>query len=469
MSSVRYDDDGEVISVGNFKFEEGLLGKGSYGRVRLARRMINTQIAPNSSGGNLEGLDENASVRSAEKTTAKIDSSQTDVDELDKNGEVKACEKVAVKIFDTSFLKKQRTFERDSSTRRMKVKTALQNVEREIALMKMIKHPNVLRLHEVIDSEEDNSLFMIIEYMPLGEIMTFNEETKIFRRIDHNGQALRGIVDGCFDNYHAALYFVDIMTGLGYLHSNQICHRDLKPENILVDSRGYAKIADFGVSHDFHGDDRSSGLQLKTEGELLEKGMSGSGVMTKTEGTFCFWSPEMCDPKANGFSAYTADIWAAGVCLYVFANGKLPFYSDDPSELFEMIRENDVSYNDMSANLTSLLKHLLEKDPSKRATIPDSLQHPFTQRAKEARYRELRVELEESENRKLVVSDEDINNAFSKVAKTASIIGGFMKLRGSLTRARSRISQRSIETNDSEKKIDVTPAPQCGSKKEPPE
>ena len=153
MSSVRYDDDGEVISVGNFKFEEGLLGKGSYGRVRLARRMANTQNARNSSGGDLEGLDE--------KTTAKIDSSQTDVDDLDKNGEVNACEKVAVKIFDTSFLKKQRTFERDSSTRRMKVKTALQNVEREIALMKMIKHPNVLRLHEVIDSEEDNSLFMV--------------------------------------------------------------------------------------------------------------------------------------------------------------------------------------------------------------------------------------------------------------------------------------------------------------------
>lgn len=143
---------------------------------------------------------------------------------------------VAVKIFSKSILKRRRTMERDRSTRRVKVKTALEQVEREIALMKKLSHPNLLQLYEVIDSEESDMLYMVLEYMPLGEILSYRDGTGTFRRKTRPGAAMGnkyevdGIVDGHFDEEHAALYFVDILHGLAYLHSHHVCHRDLKPE-----------------------------------------------------------------------------------------------------------------------------------------------------------------------------------------------------------------------------------------------
>jgi [calcium/calmodulin-dependent protein kinase] kinase len=124
--------------------------------------------------------------------------------------------------------------ERDRATRRVKVKTALEQVEREIALMKKLSHPNLLQLYEVIDSEESDMLYMVLEYMPLGEILSYKDGTGTFRRKTRPGAAIDkkyevdGIVDGHFDEEHAALYFVDILHGLAYLHSHHICHRDLK-------------------------------------------------------------------------------------------------------------------------------------------------------------------------------------------------------------------------------------------------
>ena len=141
---------------------------------------------------------------------------------------------VAVKIFSKSILKRRRTMERDRATRRVKVKTALEQVEREIALMKKLSHPNLLQLYEVIDSEESDMLYMVLEYMPLGEILSYKDGTGTFRRKTRPGAAIDkkyevdGIVDGHFDEEHAALYFVDILHGLAYLHSHHICHRDLK-------------------------------------------------------------------------------------------------------------------------------------------------------------------------------------------------------------------------------------------------
>jgi serine/threonine protein kinase len=402
-------------------------------------------------------------------------------------------ELVAVKLFSKSILKRQRTMERDKKSLRVRIKTALQQVEREIALMKKLSHPNLVNLYEVIDSPESDMLYMVLEYMPLGEILTYQNDGTFRRKDPRPGCTkfqVQGIVNGHFNEEQAALYFVDILHGLAYLHQHHICHRDLKPENILLDARGIAKLGDFGVSHvfdkennievhrqasiddsydDVSGDDSSVDpmkesssppespphprkvlLRKDTDAALAMKGMSHHGMLSRTEGTWCFWSPEMCG-GSHAFSGYAADMWAAGVCLYIFVTGLLPFYSEIPTELFDQIRKADISYDcfGLSDSLVDLLKKCLDPDPDKRAGVGDCLQHPFLQAAREKRVKELCVELEMSRKRNIVLSEQDIKMAFrlvtrvpTKIMKSATktIHSGARILQEGFSEARERLS-----------------------------
>jgi len=327
---------------------------------------------------------------------------------------------VAVKVFEKSLLKKMRTFTRDSSSRRMLVQTAFDKVQYEIALMKKLRHPNLLLLHDVYDSAESDRLYLTLEYCPMGEILSFNQETCIYERseianvptfchfcgFDKGRRRKICCKNGHFDEGHSAGYMVDILLGLAHLHRHRICHRDLKPENILLDSNGFCKIADFGVSHFFkddvvvdkyelmnkeskrdlaaHKPDKftnerslySSFRQAETERSKNMESMSNMGLVRKTEGTFCFYAPEMC--TGEEFSAYAADMWAAGVCLYTFVTGKLPYYSEDATDLFESISTDDVPYPEsMTLDCKDLLSKMLDKDHTRRAGVGDCLSHKF--------------------------------------------------------------------------------------------
>mmetsp|Transcript_27067 Transcript_27067/g.49867 ORF Transcript_27067/g.49867 Transcript_27067/m.49867 type:complete len:295 (-) Transcript_27067:1058-1942(-) len=236
-SSVGSSDPSKIVEVGNLRFlndndmqdgQSSILGKGAFGTVRLARRRIPQRNASMVSGLSL------SSEHITEPDCRGVKSSKDE-------GVL-----VAVKIFEKSLLEKCRTIERDKENQ-MQVRTALENVEREIAVMKMMQHPNLVSLYEVIDTGS-NRLYMVLEYLPLGQILTNVQGTGVYkRRPMRNGeQKLAGVTpEGHFDEQHAALYFVDIMHGLAHLHKNHIVHRDLKPENILLDSRGFAKIGDF--------------------------------------------------------------------------------------------------------------------------------------------------------------------------------------------------------------------------------
>ena len=235
MESVN--SDGRVVEVGNLRFlkddemdsgQSSILGKGSFAMVRLAWRK--TPVRRLSSISDVSEGDINLSFSSAMDVTKSMDVEAEEVENFPNFNAGVAKQKeelVAVKIFHKSILRDCKTMSQDSS-HHLQVRTALENVEREIAVMKMIQHPNLVSLYEVIDSEEMEKVYMVLEYVPLGEIMSYIPKTDRYKRRERReGEPeLKGVTtEGYFDEIHCALYFVDLLHGLAHLHRHHICHR----------------------------------------------------------------------------------------------------------------------------------------------------------------------------------------------------------------------------------------------------
>ncbi|KAI7962803.1 hypothetical protein MJO28_000897 [Puccinia striiformis f. sp. tritici] len=202
-------------------------------------------------------------------------------------------------------------------------------VKHEVAIMKKLHHPNIVSLLEVIDTDQD-SLFFVLELCQYGAIQpcptTPEKICNLFRQI---------------------------ITGIEYLHFNQVIHRDIKPENILyfqdplLFEDPLIKIVDFGVSESFAkpGDDR----------------------MHKSAGSPAFLAPEAWMGIGEGVHGRNIDIWAMGITLYLLVCGKLPFDGHNQIELGEKIINDVPDYPaHLSDSLLELLERLLTKDPTKR-------------------------------------------------------------------------------------------------------
>lgn len=159
-----------------------------------------------------------------------------------------------------------------------------------------------------------------------------------------------------------------------------------------------------------------------TDSALEMDNLSTSGILRTTEGTYPFWSPEMCS-GSSPFSGYAADLWAAGVCLYIFTSGRLPFYSESPSELFQKISQAKISFQGLgfSPELKDLLSKVLNKDPFTRAGVGDCLKHEFCTCARIERMKVLGDNIRHSTETTISVNQQDRHKAFSiaRVAKAA--------------------------------------------------
>jgi serine/threonine protein kinase len=148
----------------------------------------------------------------------------------------------------------------------------------------------------------------------------------------------------------AKYVFKQVVEGLHYCHSKRIVHRDIKLDNLLLDEDGSVKLCDFGVSK-----------HLKDYNE----------VMTEQCGTPAYIAPEIL--KDKGYKGFGVDIWSLGVCLYAMLYGTVPFKANNMSELHQLILKAKYSLKDdkveISDDAKSLIKALLEPDPSKRLTI----------------------------------------------------------------------------------------------------
>ncbi|KAG5251085.1 CBL-interacting serine/threonine-protein kinase [Salix suchowensis] len=194
-------------------------------------------------------------------------------------------ESVAMKILDRSTIIKHKMVDQ---------------IKREISIMKLVRHPYVVRLHEVLASR--TKIYIILEFITGGEL---------FDKIVHHGR---------LSEAEARRYFQQLIDGVDYCHSKGVYHRDLKPENLLLDSQGNLKISDFGLS------------------ALPEQGVS---LLRTTCGTPNYVAPEVLSHK--GYDGAIADVWSCGVILYVLIAGYLPFDELDLTTLYSKIDRAEFS------------------------------------------------------------------------------------------------------------------------------
>ncbi|KAK9831205.1 hypothetical protein WJX74_007391 [Apatococcus lobatus] len=215
-----------------------------------------------------------------------------------------------------------------------------EHVMKEIAVMRNLRHQNIVHLKEIIDDPAGSKLLMVMEYVEGGPIVVGNSATEKSR--------LPEIV--------AKRFFRDIILGLDYLHYNKVVHGDLKPDNLLMSAAGKVKITDFGSSHMFQRGD----------------------TMLRTMGTPAFMAPEMC--VGGNFHGRTCDIWALGICLYMFHYGTVPFKAQAVMQLYNTIQHEPLKFPaspEISPELRDLLTRLLQKDPLTRITMPEIFRHPW--------------------------------------------------------------------------------------------
>jgi serine/threonine protein kinase len=220
-----------------------------------------------------------------------------------------------------------------------------ENVLREIRILQRLKHPNIVQLYEVINDEEDDYIYLVMEYLSGGSILS--KQQKLL----------------CLDEKTALNYFVDISCGLEYLHMNHVIHRDIKPDNIVLTGDGKtAKICDFSVSHVFEdNDDR----------------------LSSSAGAPAFLAPELVSVRGQSHGKPT-DIWALGVTLYYFVFGTCPFLGPSVPAIYEQIQNQVLVLPALLPNgkapslpLQDLLHRLLTKDPKRRIAMKDIRRHPW--------------------------------------------------------------------------------------------
>ncbi|KAI4998370.1 hypothetical protein ZWY2020_053712 [Hordeum vulgare] len=210
--------------------------------------------------------------------------------------------------------------------------TAMTDVIREVSLMKMLSHPNIVNLIEVIDDPNSDKFYMVLEYV----------EGKI-------------VWDKGLGEATCRKYLRDIISGVIYLHSHNIIHSDIKPDNLLVTSTGNVKIGDFSVSQIFEDDD---------------------DMLRRSPGTPVFTAPECC--QGSAYHGRSADTWAVGVTLYCMITGCYPFLGETLQETYDKIVNDAADIpSAVSPQLVDLLERLLCKDPGDRITLEAAAAHPW--------------------------------------------------------------------------------------------
>ncbi|CAM8921617.1 hypothetical protein QQ045_031968 [Rhodiola kirilowii] len=210
-------------------------------------------------------------------------------------------------------------------------------IKREISTMKLIRHPNVIRIFEVMASK--SKIYIVLEFVTGGEL---------FDKIASKGRLKED---------EARKYFQQLINAVDYCHSRGVYHRDLKPENLLLDSNGNLKVSDFGLS-------------------ALPQQVREDGLLHTTCGTPNYVAPEVINNK--GYDGAKADLWSCGVILFVLMAGFLPFEDSNLVNLYKKIHKADFTCPPwFSSNAKKLIKRILDPNPSTRCTIGELIENEW--------------------------------------------------------------------------------------------
>lgn len=268
---------------------------------------------------------------------------------------------VAIKVFCKTTLRSKKEYVRRADGKGMEIHTQLDKVmSHEVkAIIKAQSHPNIVRLFEIIDTED--TLMLVMEFCELGSLILWQEEAGLFKPAAWVGQK-----NGLVDEEPIRMCIRDAAIGLKHLHDHGIMHRDIKPQNLLLNKSNVAKLVDFGVSH-----------VLASPGD--------SDLVKATEGTYHFMSPEECDPESAKFGAKAIDVWALGVTLFCMLFNRTPFHGETEFAIMEAVRTEPVvvpgdDVRQISPEIRALLMCLLEKDCKKRVTADELVTQPWLMR-----------------------------------------------------------------------------------------
>ncbi|XP_063896452.1 calcium/calmodulin-dependent protein kinase kinase 1 isoform X2 [Helicoverpa armigera] len=253
----------------------------------------------------------------------------------------------------------------------------LQRVYREIAVLKKLDHPNVVKLVEVLDDPAEDHLYLVFQLLEGGPVIDIPTDNPLSEHL-------------------ARKYIRDALLGVEYLHYQRIAHRDIKPANLLL-GEGGVQVADLGAC-----------------GEL-----AAAGRVSGTVGTPAFRAPEAAAP-ADKYSGEAADIWSLGVTLYAMVTGKVPWVGSSAVELQRKVLAEPLTYPPRfqpSKQLRHLLSRMLDKDPSTRANLQEVKDHEWiTDGGKDPLP-------SEQENCRLVeVTDEDMAQVVTSIPNLSTLI-----------------------------------------------
>ncbi|KAE9464376.1 hypothetical protein C3L33_03776, partial [Rhododendron williamsianum] len=202
-----------------------------------------------------------------------------------------------------------------------------EQVKREISVMKMVKHPNIVELHEVMASK--SKIYFAMELVRGGELFS-------------------KIAKGRLKEDVARHYFQQLISAVDFCHSRGVYHRDLKPENLLLDDDGNLKVTDFGLS-------------------AFNDHLRQDGLLHTTCGTPAYVAPDVIGKK--GYDGAKADVWSCGVILFVLLAGFLPFQDDNLVAMYRKIYKGDFKCPPwFSSESRRLITKLLDPNPSTRIT-----------------------------------------------------------------------------------------------------
>lgn len=217
----------------------------------------------------------------------------------------------------------------------------------EVAVMRHLNHCNVMLMKGVFDVIEEDSLFIVVELLPNGPVMSSSK--------------LEGARPMPEDLARSA--FVDVLSGLEYLHHKNVAHRDIKPDNLLKAGDGTVKISDFGAAVLYGVDDNSDSTETRS--------------ISWTVGTPAFTAPELCISDSSPpcpRRCFAADVWSLGATVFYMVYGRAPFLSKSVFSMYDAICTEELKFPETpvaSKSLQVLIKKMLVKEPNQRATVKE--------------------------------------------------------------------------------------------------